>query len=565
MRKISTHKNADKCQIDPAKDVEFTLLQNLLPSRRKWAKLNKHERKDLYKDNLIRNEVRIYKTYKREDSRFRKGEDVERWYKDLIKFCDKVRNQIEEIHVNKYAIQNPTINGIKKKVKNGVTIYRPIAVYGIEDRIITSLVSKYLITTFDSYFFDCSYAFRSAKDGEEVRNHHDTISQIFKYKKRNKRVWVSECDIEKFFDSVNHEHILKVLDDFILKLESDGVKIDKKARNIFVSYLKSFAFNKDVYPLNHNEEWFKDNNLAVGIFEWVEKKLVQKHGANYVSNKRIGVPQGNAISCLIANLIMHNVDKNVLEVDENIFYIRFCDDMIIMHPDKTICNSALNIYKESIEENYLIYHRPKKILNYRIPKNARDFWDLKSKEPFFWGHKHAGEENVPWVAFVGYQIRYDGKIRVRKDSLKKEIKKQGKEINRIHKALGKTGKDMSDYSKYNRWSKRKMLKSAEERLIAMSVGKVTMYNHRNANNNGLCWTNGFKKMDNNPIIKAQMRLLDRMRKRRVARLRKALPSDLKAKKKDKRKKLKQEDVIYFGGAFSYYNFIKYKKEDTGKS
>ena len=123
--------------------------------------------------------------------------------------------------------------------------------------------------------------------------------------------------------------------------------------------------------------------------------------------------------------------------------------MIIMHPDKSICVNALEIYKTSIEDNYLLYHTPKKIINYSIQKNAIAFWKSKSKEPFFWGNKHAGEENIPWVAFVGYQIRYDGKIRIRKDSLQKEIKKQGKEINRVHKALGKKGKDMSEYSKHN--------------------------------------------------------------------------------------------------------------------
>ena len=92
----------------------------------------------------------------------------------------------------------------------------------------------------------------------------------------------------------------------------------------------------------------------------------------------------------------------------------------------------------------------------------------------------------------------------------------------------------------------------------MSVGRVQMHNHKSINESGLCWTNGFKLVEDNFIARSQMRRLDKNRKRRVARLKKILPEEMKTKKPRKDDDREKKEIVHFGGAFSYYNYLKYK-------
>jgi hypothetical protein len=68
-----------------------------------------------------------------------------------------------------------------------------------------------------------------------------------------------------------------------------------------------------------------------------------------------------------------------------------------------------------LEEQKLPYHKPKAVWFY-----DKNFWGRKSKAPYRWtGKKWFG--CVPWVQFVGYQVRYDGLVRIKKDSFNKHL------------------------------------------------------------------------------------------------------------------------------------------------
>jgi hypothetical protein len=93
--------------------------------------------------------------------------------------------------------------------------------------------------------------------------------------------------------------------------------------------------------------------------------------------------------------------------DENLLYVRYCYDMIIMHTDKEKCGVALNKYMNAIKKLGLFLHEMKNMTY------SDKFWTSKSKGPYEWC-----EENVPWVGFVGYEINRSGEIRVRKKLIK---------------------------------------------------------------------------------------------------------------------------------------------------
>jgi len=559
IRNVSLHKSSNKIAITD-QHSDFIFIQEKFPSRRDWKKLNQQERK-VCKDSLKINQRRLFKSYEFTKRAIENGSTVPTWYQNLMSFIEEIKQEIHNIEHSNYKISEPNIRGIKKEEKDNKIIYRPIALYEPKDKIICSITAKYLTAYFEHLFveLDCSYAFRPKNASNHVPNHHDCIQKIVDYKKVNNGLWVAECDIQKFFDTVEHNHIVKVFDELANKIHlSNDLILDPKARKIFLLFLSSFSFQKNILQLN--EEWFKINRLPFGEFSWAEDKLNKKFGENYTSNNRIGVPQGNAISCFIANLILHNVDESINKLDPNIFYIRYCDDMILMHKEQDKCSEALKIFMKGINDNFLLYHEPDKILNYKETSVSRRFWKSKSKEPFFWGDKNVNESNVPWVSFVGYQIDFHGRVRVRKSTLKKETTKQVSETQKVLKALGKFHRNNIIEDQNARLSKFQIVFRTRQKLISMSVGRLSIHNHTKPHEQGLCWTNGFKMLKSNKISSRQLRYLDKTRNHQLQRVSNELKKIIKETESEVvSPKKKKKKVIYFGGAFSYLNFLKHNK------
>lgn len=557
IRNVSVHKSSNKIIIKE-ENLNFKFLQSLFPTRRNWKKLNEKERKDPNcKDSLKINQKRLFKSYLCAKRDIKNGLETPEWYQELINYVNEIKDSISHIHDSHFKINHPLIKGIKKEVEEDVIIYRPIALYKLKEKIICSFTAKYLREYFETIFseLDCSFAFRPKNSSGKVPDHHACIERLTNYKRKNKELWVAECDIQKFFDTVQHNHIKKVLDNLALTVENKiGISIDPTAIKIFNLFLDSFSFQENILQLD--KKWFKENKLPFGKFKWVEESLDKEFGKNYTLTQRIGVPQGNAISCFIANLILHDVDSKIKEFNKDLFYIRYCDDMIIMHEDEKICIEGLKLFMNEIANNYLLYHPAKDFVDYSSKTVKQKFWKSKSKMPFQWGDPNLNKKNVPWVSFVGYQIDYFGRIRVRKSTLKKEIKKQILETQKIIKSLGKFNHKKNVTDENSRLAKNQIVFRLKQKLISMAVGRVTIHNHKLPLQQGLCWTNGFKELYLNKISSKQLRHLDRARHLQIGRISKELaiitkevensnfPEDLKK--------------IFFGSAFSYYNFLKYK-------
>lgn len=546
MRDISLHDSTKKIKIDNS-NKEFEILRDIFPSRRNWVKLNQFERKK-FDNSIVRAREMLYKSYLCYKRKNFPIQHCEIWYQNLIKLVNSVKEKLEAL--DNYTMESPQIIGILKKIDKNKTEYRPIAIYELEDRIISSLSARYLTDFFDQYFYDCSYAFRSSKNQERY-THHKSVAKILDYRKEKEVVYVAECDIQKFFDTVNHEHIRKVFYQHIefVKLRHDKI-IDKKIVTIFDKFLNSFAFNKDVFPKNTDKSFWINNRLKEnGYFKWIEKVLSDDYGVEYLNN-RIGVPQGNAISCFISNLLLHNVDSKVREVCSEIFYVRFCDDMILMHEDVDKCLNGLEVYKNELKNNYLFFHPPAACDNYLTKENRKKFWrESKSKQPYLWANPQEKVLAFPWLSFVGYQIKYDLNIRLRRDAVRKEKRKQVKEVQNVLKAIGTKQGNLNETS---RKSKRQIIFSLQNRLNSMSVGRIKLHNYK-AGKQGLCWTNGFEmiKGKRNKNISRQLKDLDSFREKQIWRLKQNLKT--LNKKSEKPDEMKQD--IYFGSPYSYHNYL----------
>jgi len=115
-----------------------------------------------------------------------------------------------------------------------------------------------------------------------------------------------------------------------------------------------------------------------------------------------------------------------------------------------------------------------------------------------------GKANVPWLSFVGYQVRYDGLVRVRSKSIRKELKKQVSETDKILKIIKTSPRINALAVKFR----------LEQRLISMSRGRFKFGSSKIS----MCWCAGFQVLKSNPNVTNQIRQLDRNREKQIARL-----------------------------------------------
>ena len=523
--------------IDKKTDEEI-LLQNILPHRKQWKKIGKTNRyRNKYQkiNSIDYNTKCIIYTVKY----FQKVKPAEPFIIKLNQFISEIQNSINDPD---FSFTSPEIYP-KLKNKKDLTgkkknICRPITLYNLKDKIIISQTNKYLSELFDSEFYQYSFAFRPTKNDFRP-THHNCIKEILKYRKSFKgdELFVAECDISKFYDSVSHDIIVSKFNKLVERVKVAKGDVDSRAISIFQCYLDSYNFVRDILPLNENPDYWSTYDIPNGEFGWVKDELVKLNHYTNIDAERIGIPQGGAISGLIANIVLDYTDSVLTKGFDNLFYTRFCDDMIIIHPDLKKCEEAINSYKQALLELKLVPHDFHECLG-----NDHDsFWKFKSKSPYRWSSNYLNYKYFPWIGFVGYEIHFDGNLRVRKKSLKKETKKQREVINRIERAIRQD----------RRARKGTILESATNRLIGMAVGRIQMWNHSKIDHE-LCWTNGFNQLSDNKYLSNQLKHLDRNRNHQVAKLKKEISKYKDTRSTDDEISRPKKKQVFYGKPFSYY-------------
>jgi hypothetical protein len=551
--KYNYHQNLIKTPTNEFEIYQIQLTQflsTILPPRKKWIKLGEDSRRKPKVKNefLTSNDKNFYsllKTIKIQKTK----ENKEQWYINLQNFIE----EIIELSTNKlHNISTPIIfPKLKEKIKKvGQNECRPICMFNLKDRILLSLTNKFLTQLFDEHFQDNSYAFRSKKNAEgSILSHHDCIKDILEFRKMkiHKELYVAECDMKKFYDTVNHKIAKMLFDELIIKSQALYPHINLEFQiAIFNSYLKCFAFNINI-PKPTNSEYWSSYKINNGEFSWIADDILSTHYTD-ISNERIGVPQGGALSGLIANIYLNNADLAINNT--KVLYQRFCDDMIIISDNLDNCNEAKKSYENALFKLKLFPHKFKseseliRIENNKI--NYKTFWEGKSKGPYKWGE--VKENSFPWIGFVGYEINYLGDIRVRKKSLEKELQKQKTIIDEIKNAI-EIGM---------RKPKGTATESAINRLIGMSVGRIGLDNFEEVSTD-LCWKNGFKELTFNEHSIRQIKQLDRNRSKQYYKLLYEIKEpELEPNEQDDRQ------IIKYNKPFSYYyQILERQKKANG--
>jgi len=167
------------------------------------------------------------------------------------KLADNLRELCDRVHSGRYKPQ-PVRRTYIPKADGGK---RPLGILVLEDKIVQGAVAEVLSAIYEADFLDCSYGFRPGRSAHQaLRTIHDAII--------SERVnWVFEADIRKFYDSIDHEWLMRMIEHRIA----------------------------DPRVLRLIRQW-----LAVGVLEnGVYAETVE------------GTPQGAGISPLLANIFLH--------------------------------------------------------------------------------------------------------------------------------------------------------------------------------------------------------------------------------------------------------------------
>jgi len=90
---------------------------------------------------------------------------------------------------------------------------RPLGIPTFEDKIVQRAVVMLLEPIYEQDFYECSFGFR------KKRSAHMALESLRNHIMRDKGRWVFDVDLQKYFDTINHQHLRK----FIARRVVDGV------------------------------------------------------------------------------------------------------------------------------------------------------------------------------------------------------------------------------------------------------------------------------------------------------------------------------------------------------
>lgn len=174
---------------------------------------------------------------------------------------------------------------------------RMLGIPTVIDRMVQQAISQILTPIYEEQFSETSYGFRPNKSA------HNAIGKALEYLNQN-RAWIVDIDLEKFFDKVNHDKLMRIVSETIK--DGDVISLIRK-------YLQSGIMIDEEY-----------------------KESV------------IGTPQGGPLSPLLANIMLDKLDKEL--ESRGLRFVRYADDVQIYVGTEKAANRVMKNVTGFLEE-----------------------------------------------------------------------------------------------------------------------------------------------------------------------------------------------------------------------
>ena len=269
---------------------------------------------------------------------------------------------------------------------------RPIGITSLEDKIVQRAAVTVLNAIYEEDFLGFSYGFRPN------RSQHNALDAVTVAIEQGKISWVLDADIRGFFDTMDHEWVMRFVEHRI------G---DKRVQR-------------------HIKKWLNAGVLEDGAWRQVDE----------------GVPQGGSISPLLANIYLHHaLDEWVQWWREKrargeVIIVRYADDFITGFQYKSDAERFLRELRERLRKFNLELHGEKtRLIAFgRFAKTNREERGEGKPETFnFLGFTHACSTTRKGK-FCVLRKTMAKKMRAKLDELTAEMRR------RMHRPIAETGK-----------------------------------------------------------------------------------------------------------------------------
>ena len=210
---------------------------------------------------------------------------------------------------------------------------RPLGIPTVVDRVIQQAMLQVLTEIYEPIFSEHSFGFRPR------RSAHMALEEVLRYLNEGYE-WIVDLDIEKFFDTVNHDKLISIL--------RENVN-DSTTLHLIRAYLRAGVLDKGL-----------------------------------VKSTTIGTPQGGPISVILSNIYLDKFDKE-LET-RGLRFVRYADDCIIFTESEMSANRVMKSVTSWLERKLFLkvsatktkVVRPTKgqFLGYTFYKNGQG-WNCK--------------------------------------------------------------------------------------------------------------------------------------------------------------------------------------------
>lgn len=474
-------------------------VDRMTPPRKLWSRARKEFREKV--PHAFRRERALYQRIRLEITAGRLLQ--QEWGQRLDAFIRRVQHQIMD---EGFSFSSPRVFPLGKPDGD----CRAISRYeNLDERIMQNRISAYLRDRLDEQLGDSVYAFRKHREGNPMDQHAAFRRLKDRLGEQNGAgLHVAEIDLRGFFDMVSHAQVRRSFYAAVHEAERRGRPIASSALRMVERLLESYSFFDTAVPAV--EQKLKEDGRGRKLKRVSDDELRQL--GVYSQRHELGLPQGSPLSVILSNFALSAVDRAVEEGGPaDLLYVRFCDDILLAHPDRSVCEGALDRCCRSLNALALPFHAPAELKDY-----DREYYRRKSKAVFHFADSDRHTNAIPWVGLLGYQLRFDGATRVRKGSLEREMSKQARVVNRM---LGLIPQPMLlDQNKRLRIYSR-----LRGRLSASAVGRSGESCTAPEPDAGQpCWIEGFRELGSDGCSRSQLRQLDRHRERLLARARRHL-------------------------------------------